>query len=79
MLKTSGVGERGTINGAEGWSCHLQDKTRAMLESRRRRRVIERPSRRRNESVEGGRVETIYSTVVGEGLRTRREGATVNI
>jgi hypothetical protein len=29
--------------------------------------------------VDGGRVETIYSTVVGEGLRTRRVGATVNI
>ena len=41
--------------------------------------VVKTPSRRRNESVEGGRVETMYSTVVGEGLRTRRVGGTVNI
>lgn len=41
--------------------------------------VVKTPRRRRNDTVEGGRVETIYSTVVGDGLRTRRVGATVNI
>lgn len=50
-----------------------------MLRRRSTRMVVKMPRRRRNESVEGGRVETIYSTVVGEGLRTRRVGATVNI
>lgn len=78
-MRISGVGAYGTSDGAEGWSCHLQNRRRAMLRRRRKRMVVKTPSRRRNERVDGGRVETMYSTVVGEGLRTRRVGATVNI
>jgi hypothetical protein len=36
-----------------------------------RRRIV-RPRRRRRGSVDCGEVETVYSTVVGEGLRVRR-------
>lgn len=57
----------------------MQKRMRAMPRRRRKRMVVRTPSRRLNETVDGGRVETIYSTVVGEGLRTRRVGATVNI
>lgn len=35
--------------------------------------------RSRSEGVRGGRVETVYSTVVGEGLRVRRCGLVVSI
>jgi hypothetical protein len=54
----------------------------------RRRRVLKpRTSRRRNvarrrsrrETVSGGRVETVYSIVVGEGRRVWRWGMVVSI
>ena len=43
----------------------------------RRRRVVRR-SRRRG-SVRTGEVETVYSTVVGEGRRVRRWGVVVSM
>lgn len=43
----------------------------------RRRMVVKR--RRRRGSVSTGKVETVYSTVVGEGRRVRRCGGFVNI
>lgn len=44
-----------------------------------RRKIIVRIKRRRRGRVSGGEVETVYSTVVGDGRRVRRWGATVSI
>ncbi len=44
-----------------------------------KRKTIVRMKRRRRGRVGGGAVETVYSTVVGEGLRVRRYGATVSM
>jgi hypothetical protein len=44
-----------------------------------KRRSHVRARRRRSGSVDGGMVETVYSTVVGEGRRVWRFGVVVSI
>ncbi len=44
-----------------------------------KRKTMVRMKRRRRGRVSGGPVETVYSTVVGDGLRVRRYGETVSM
>ena len=53
----------------EKWRRYLVYRTRRIEMLRSRRRRIVRPMRRRMESVGCGEVETVNSTVVGEGRR----------
>lgn len=73
MLKRNGVPEvkvgRGVASGVERY---LLYSTRNIDKPRKMRRVCVRSMRARRGRVMGGEVETVYSTVVGEGRRVRR-------
>ena len=57
---------------AKGESRYFAYRVRQMERTRRMRMVCVRRMRRRRGRVRGGEVETVYSTVVGEGRRVRR-------
>jgi len=50
-----------------------------MASATTRRKMKVKRMRRRSGSVRSGEVETVYSTVVGEGRRDRRCGVVVSI
>lgn len=50
-----------------------------MLSATRRRKMNVRRMRSRRGRVRSGEVETVYSTVVGEGRRVRRRGVVVSM
>lgn len=69
-----------TGNGEAKEDCRsLKRRRRSVLRPIVRRIRSVKAIRRRRVRVSGGEVETVYSTVVGEGRRVRRYGCTVNI